>query len=59
MTRVPEMRALGINVAFGQDCVMDPWYALGAADMLDVAHMAVHVAPDDEPRGDALRGSTR
>jgi len=42
-TRVPEMRAQGINVAFGHDCVMDPWYSLGSADMLDVAHMALHV----------------
>src|SRR5579871_2271626 len=45
MTRIPEMRALGIPVALGQDCVMDPWYGLGQADMLDVAHMAVHGAP--------------
>lgn len=22
---------------------MDPWYSLGSADMLDVAHMAIHV----------------
>ena len=44
MTRVPEMRAAGILVAFGQDCVMDPWYPLGSADMLDVAHMGLHVA---------------
>ncbi len=43
-TRVPEMRAQGINVAFGQDCMMDPWYSLGSADMLDVAHMALHLA---------------
>jgi cytosine/creatinine deaminase len=42
-TRVAEMRALGIDVAFGQDCCMDPWYSLGSADMLDVAHMALHV----------------
>jgi cytosine/creatinine deaminase len=45
MTRIAEMRALGIPVALGQDCVMDPWYSLGGADMLDVAHMAVHGAP--------------
>ena len=45
MTRVAEMRAHGISVALGQDCVMDPWYSLGGADMLDVAHMAVHGAP--------------
>ena len=45
MTRIDEMRAHGIPVALGQDCVMDPWYGLGGADMLDVAHMAVHGAP--------------
>ncbi len=44
MTRVPELLAAGINVAFGHDCVMDPWYALGSADMLEVAHMGLHVA---------------
>ncbi len=44
MTRVPEMLAAGIDVAFGHDCVMDPWYALGSADMLEVAHMGLHVA---------------
>ncbi|MBB3772112.1 cytosine deaminase [Angulomicrobium tetraedrale] len=43
MTRVPELRAAGINVAFGQDCVMDPWYSLGSGDMLEVAHMGLHV----------------
>ncbi len=45
LTRIPEMRALGIPVAFGQDCTMDPWYGLGGADMLDVAHMGVHAVP--------------
>ena len=45
MTRVPELRAAGVNVAFGHDCVMDPWYPLGSADMLEVAHMAIHAAP--------------
>jgi cytosine/creatinine deaminase len=44
MTRVPEMRQHGIVCAFGHDCVMDPWYSLGQADMLEVAHMAIHVA---------------
>jgi len=51
LTRVPELRAAGVNVAFGQDCVRDPWYPLGSGDMLDVAHMGLHVAlmtaPDD------------
>ncbi|MEX3932604.1 amidohydrolase family protein [Paraburkholderia phymatum] len=44
MTRVPEMMAAGIDVAFGHDCVMDPWYSLGSGDMLEVAHMGLHVA---------------
>jgi cytosine deaminase len=42
-TRVPEMKAAGINIGFGSDCVMDPWYSLGRADMLDVASMGLHV----------------
>ncbi|MTW10850.1 amidohydrolase family protein [Pseudoduganella eburnea] len=44
MTRVPEMLAHGIPVAFGHDCVLDPWYSLGSGDMLEVAHMGLHVA---------------
>ncbi|RYF82051.1 MAG: cytosine deaminase [Comamonadaceae bacterium] len=44
MTRVPELLAAGVNVAFGHDCVMDPWYGMGSADMLEVAHMGLHVA---------------
>jgi cytosine/creatinine deaminase len=43
MTRIPELRAAGILCALGHDCVMDPWYSLGQADMLEVAAMAVHV----------------
>jgi cytosine deaminase len=43
MTRVPELLAAGIDVAFGHDCVMDPWYGLGSGDMLEVAHMGLHV----------------
>ncbi|MDB5889680.1 MAG: cytosine deaminase [Polaromonas sp.] len=44
MTRVPELMAAGVTVAFGHDCAMDPWYSLGQADMLEVAHMGLHVA---------------
>jgi len=44
MTRVPELLQAGLTVAFGQDCVMDPWYNLGSGDMLEVAHMGLHVA---------------
>ena len=49
MTRVKEMLALGIRVGFGQDCVRDPWYSLGTADMLDVAFMGLHVAQMSHP----------
>jgi len=44
MMRVPELLAAGVPVAFGHDCVMDPWYPLGSADMLEVASMGLHVA---------------
>lgn len=44
MTRVPELLAGGVPVAFGHDCVMDPWYAQGSGDMLEVANMGLHVA---------------
>lgn len=43
MTRVRELMAAGLNVSFGHDCVMDPWYSMGSGDMLEVAHMAIHV----------------
>lgn len=43
-TRVPELMAGGLNVAFGHDCVMDPWYSMGSGDMLEVASMGLHVA---------------
>ncbi|MEA2780536.1 MAG: cytosine/creatinine deaminase [Rhodospirillaceae bacterium] len=43
MTRVKELTANGVNLAMGHDCVMDPWYSLGSHDMLEVAHMGLHV----------------
>ncbi len=51
MTRVPELMAAGVNVAFGHDCVMDPWYGLGSGDMLEVAHMGLHVAQMTSQKG--------
>ena len=50
LTRVKEMQAHGINVGWGQDCVLDPWYSLGNADMLDVAFMGLHVAQMTSPQ---------
>src|SRR3546814_15232218 len=43
MTRVKELLLQGINVAFGHDCLMDPWYPMGSHDMLEVARLGLHV----------------
>jgi cytosine deaminase len=51
LTRVPELLAAGVTVAFGHDCVMDPWYSLGSGDMLEVAHMGLHVAQMTSQQG--------
>ncbi len=47
--RAGDDQAPGIRVGFGQDCVLDPWYSLGTADMLDVAFMGLHVAQMTSP----------
>lgn len=44
LTRIPELLEAGCLVAMGHDSVLDPWYPLGRADMLDVAFMAVHAS---------------
>lgn len=49
LTRVKELQAAGVTVGWGQDCVRDPWYSLGTADMLDVAFMGLHVAQMTHP----------
>ena len=48
MTRVPELMAAGVNVAFGHDCVMDPWYGLGGRHARSRAHGPARGA-DDQP----------
>ena len=42
LARAPELMAAGCGVAFAQDCVLDPWYPLGRADLLDIAWLAAH-----------------
>jgi cytosine/creatinine deaminase len=37
LTRVKEMLAAGVNVAFGGDDIMDPWFPMGMADPVQVA----------------------
>ncbi|WP_202962232.1 cytosine deaminase [Bifidobacterium reuteri] len=44
LTRVKELDEAGINVAFGEDDIRDPWSPLGAGNMLDAVHMGVYAA---------------
>ncbi len=44
ITRVKELLAAGVNVAFGQDCVADGFYPFGGADLLEVALISAHAA---------------
>jgi cytosine deaminase len=43
VTRVKELLQAGLNVCFGHDDIVDPWYPLGTGNMLQVLHMGVHV----------------
>ncbi|MFQ5914754.1 MAG: amidohydrolase family protein [Nitrospinota bacterium] len=44
ITRVKELLAASVNVAFGQDCVRDGFYPFGTADLLEIALLTAHVA---------------
>ncbi|BBD73731.1 amidohydrolase [Sulfodiicoccus acidiphilus] len=44
LARVRELLAAGVNVALGNDCVMDPWYPLGRGDILQSLFLAMHGA---------------
>ena len=43
-TRILELRAAGVNVLFGQDCVKDGFYPFGRGSMLEVALISAHAA---------------
>ena len=43
LTRIDQLWDAGAVVGIGHDSVVDPWYRLGRADMLDAASMAVHL----------------
>lgn len=42
LTRVSELNAEGINVAFGEDDLKDPWYPMGNGNMLDALYVGLH-----------------
>jgi cytosine deaminase len=43
VTRVKELTQAGLNVAFGQDSISDPWYPLGTGNLLRVLEFGLHV----------------
>jgi cytosine deaminase len=43
-TRIRELLAAGVGVAFGQDCVKDGFYPFGRGDLLEVALVSAHAA---------------
>ncbi len=43
ITRVKELTQAGINVAFGNDDLFDPWYPMGCGSMRDVTYLGLHV----------------
>lgn len=42
LTRVKELDENGINVAFGEDDIKDPWYPMGNGNMFDVLTEGLH-----------------
>jgi len=50
ITRVKELIAAGVNVAYGQDCIKDTFYpTFGQADMLEVGQLLAHAAQMSMP----------
>lgn len=41
VTRIRQLLENGINVALGEDCIMDPWYPLGQGDILQSLQAAI------------------
>jgi cytosine deaminase len=40
--QLKELLAAGVNVSLGNDVIMDPWYLMGRADLLEAASLALH-----------------
>lgn len=43
LTRVAELQRAGMNVCFGQDSIVDPWYPLGNGNILRVLEAGLHI----------------
>jgi cytosine deaminase len=44
LTRVKEFLQSGINVAFAQDSINDPWYPMGNGNMMNILDNGIHLA---------------
>ena len=44
LTRVKELAEAGVNVAFGEDDLQDPWHPMANGDMTDAVWMGVYAA---------------
>jgi cytosine deaminase len=40
--QLKELLGEGVNVSLGNDVIVDPWYLLGKADLVDAASLALH-----------------
>jgi cytosine/creatinine deaminase len=40
--QLKELLTDGVNVSLGNDVIIDPWYPMGKADLIDAAHLALH-----------------
>ena len=51
VTRIRDLLLAGVNVALGEDCIMDPWYPLGFGDIvqsLNAAILADHMTGEED-----------
>lgn len=49
LTRVKEFMHMGINVAFAQDSINDPWYPLGSGNMMNILDNGIHLTQYASP----------
>ncbi len=49
LTRVKEFMESGINVAFAQDSINDPWYPMGNGNMMNILDNGIHLAQTMSP----------
>ena len=43
LTRVAEIDRAGMNICFGQDSIVDPWYPLGNGNILRILETGLHI----------------